>query len=123
MLEVEVDEFTIFRPVIFLPSSPSEETKIEEFYAYPNPAVSPEEPIIRAKLGKVDEVQITIFDITGQVVHSATVTEESQIETDGQYYYDYTWEGSKASGVYFAVVHGISAEGTVKGRTKFAVVK
>ena len=71
----------------------------------------------------MNEVQITIYDITGQVVHSATVTEEPQIGKDGQYYYDYMWEGAKASGVYFAVINGKSAEGTVRGRTKFAVVK
>ena len=56
-------------------------------------------------------------------MHSATVTEAPQVGTDGEYYYDYPWTDTKASGIYFVVIHGKSAEGTVRGRTKFAVVK
>jgi hypothetical protein len=42
---------------------------------------------------------------------------------NGQYYYDYKWTVRKASGVYFAVIHGKAPDGTIiKARIKLAVV-
>jgi len=84
---------------------------------------APEEPTIRAKMGLVDSVEITIYDISGQKIHSTTLDGSATGIMDGQYYYDYTWQGHKASGVYFAVIHGKTAEGTVRAKTKFAVIR
>ena len=93
-------------------------------YVYPDPAVGGQEPVIRALVGIVASLDITIFDASGRKVHSATVTGAPTGIDGNDYYYDYVWNGPKASGVYFAVVGGKAADGTlIKSRMKFAVVK
>ncbi len=81
--------------------------------------------MIRAEIGLVDTVDVTIFDVSGRVVHSGSMPGATATGIlDGNYYYDYPWPGPKASGVYFAVIHGKAADGTlVKARVKFAVVR
>jgi len=91
---------------------------------FPNPAVAPNSPTIRACLGTVDSAEFTIFDIAGRLVGSASVPGASSKMINGQYCYDYPWVDGKASGVYFYVVHGKAADGTiVRGKGKFAVVQ
>jgi len=119
-LKVQVTGFSVYMPVLL---KADVEAVLKEVYAYPNPAVSPDDPVIRAKLGIVDEVQITIFDVTGQKVHSASMAGSPDGIIDGEYYYDYVWSDSKASGVYFAVVHGKGSQGIVRGKVRFAVVR
>jgi len=103
----------------------SEETSIlKEVFVFPNPAITPEHPTIRAILGRVDRVEITIYDITGQIMHSTTLGGETTGIANGEYYYDYTWSEPKASGIYYAVIHGKDADGSIiRGKTKFAVIK
>ena len=124
VMTAEVSHFSLYKPVFQMPDGAVD---LREAYAYPNPAVAPEEPVIRAVLGKVDAVEITIYDIAGKKVHSAVLNGDpsgAYDNADGyEYYYDYTWEGPKASGVYFAVIHGKTAEETVRARTEFAVVR
>jgi hypothetical protein len=42
-------------------------------HAYPNPAVNAD-PTIRVMMGIVNSVEITIFDVSGHVVNSATLS-------------------------------------------------
>ncbi len=88
-------------------------------YAFPNPAVG-KDPTIRAMMD-ADSVEITIFDASGQVVHTARVTQSTMV--NGQTVFEYVWNGRKATGVYFAVIHGKNGGETIRARTKFAVVR
>jgi len=69
-------------------------------------------------------VQITLFNSTGQFVDSATLSGPPTGTINGQSYYDYTWTARKASGTYYAVIHGHAVDGSVvKTRVKFAVIQ
>jgi len=120
ILETNASHFSVYMPVLLMPD---QTPGYREVFVFPNPATSPDEPTIRVVMGKVDEVQITIYDVTGQKVHSAQLGGGPTSIIDGQYVYDYTWSSPKASGTYFAVIHGKSAEGTVRGKAKFAVIR
>jgi hypothetical protein len=94
-----------------------------ETAAFPNPAVGVD-PTIRAFVGDADALEITIYDAAGSVVHSDRVTGgPTGTAANGQPYYDYVWTGKKASGVYYAVIHGKTGGTIVRSRVKFAVVK
>jgi hypothetical protein len=100
---------------------------LHDAYSYPNPAVAGQVPKIRAVVGIVDKVEVTIFDASGRLVNSGTVS-SSITPTSGQYagvpVYDYPWTGAIASGAYYAVVHAKAADGTlIKARVKLAVVR
>jgi len=120
----EVTNFSLFKPVLVLPDS---KAGLREAYTFPNPARSPADPVVRALLGKVESVEITIFDVSGKKVHSASLNGRptGTIEINGGYefYYDYKWKDEKASGIYFAVIYGKSSQGDVRARAKFAVVR
>ena len=102
------------------PSNP----ELRDIYVYPNPSVGSDNPTIHVSMGQVDRVEITILDISGAKVYSTTLDGSSpQISSDGQYFYEVAWTGEKASGVYVAIVHGVTSSATVKAKVKFAVVK
>jgi len=105
------------------PAPPSPASASAYALAFPNPAVKTN-PTIRSFVGVADSVEITIFNAHGRVVHSATVAGSPTGALNGQFYYDYAWTGPKASGVYFAVIHGKAADGSVvHARVRFAVVE
>jgi hypothetical protein len=91
---------------------------LKEAYAFPNPAVGVD-PVIRAFMGGVDSVEVTIFDQAGKVAHSGRTTDNSG--PNGSFVYQ--WTGEKASGVYYAVIHGKKGDETIRARAKFAVVR
>jgi hypothetical protein len=91
--------------------------------AFPNPAVG-KAPTIRAFVGDADELEITIYDAAGSVVHSDRVVGgPTGTASNGQPYYDYVWTGKRASGVYYAVIHGKKGGDVVRARVKFAIVR
>jgi hypothetical protein len=103
---------------------PSAAAGLRECVVYPNPALRSQNPVVRAFIGVVDSVEVTILDISGQLVHSGQLSGAPTGLLNGESYYDYTWSGPKSSGVYFAIVHGKTAAGTmVRARARFAVVK
>ena len=71
----------------------------------------------------VDKVEITIFDAAGRAVHSAAVDGALATVVDGEYAYDYRWTGKKASGTYYAVIHGMKGGRVVRARARFAVAR
>jgi hypothetical protein len=94
-----------------------------ETAVFPNPAVG-KDPTIRAFVGDADELEITIYDAAGSVVHSDRfVGGPTGTASNGQPYYDYVWTGKKASGVYYAVIHGKKGGDVVRARVKFVVVR
>lgn len=111
----------------FVSSTPTASSKpgLIIAYSYPNPAVGGQTPVIRIEMGVLSSVEITIFDVSGRTVNSATISGASPgIAANGQYYYDYPWTEHITSGIYFAVIHGKAADGTiVRARTRIAVVR
>jgi hypothetical protein len=93
-------------------------------FAYPNPAIKTN-PVIRVSMGVVNSIDFTIFDISGNIVHSGSLTgAPTGVAPNGLYYYDYVWRDRKPSGVYFAVIHGKAPDGSIiKARVKFAVIQ
>ena len=80
--------------------------------------------MIRAAMGSVEKVEVTIYASMGRMVHSGTITDGPAGVSNGEPYYEYVWTGAKATGTYFAVIHGKTADGkTVKARCRFAVVR
>jgi hypothetical protein len=93
---------------------------LKEAYCYPNPAVG-RDPVIRAMMGTVDSVEVTIFDQAGKAVHSGRAT--NSVNVNGETAYEYPWTGEKATGIYYAVIHGKKGDQTVRARAKFAVIR
>ncbi len=82
----------------------------------------PHEPVIRALLGPVTEIEMTIFDLRGQVVHRTMVAAENPTGTiNGQCYYDYVWNTPAGNGIYHAELTGLNEEGSVHARTTFMI--
>ncbi|MEW6557821.1 MAG: T9SS type A sorting domain-containing protein [Elusimicrobiota bacterium] len=77
-----------------------------EIYAYPNPAKNGKSPIIHIEIGVADKVEIRIYNIAGEFIHSTEITEPPQDRNnDGKYEYEYTWDISDiASGVYIYTI-------------------
>jgi hypothetical protein len=93
---------------------------LREAYCYPNPAVGAD-PVIRAMMGGVEEMEVTIYDQSGQTVHTGRSRETRTL--NGETGHEYRWSGEKATGVYYAVIHGKKGEETIRARAKFAVVR
>jgi len=90
-------------------------------FVYPNPA---RDPVVRAFIGAVDEMQVSIYNILGMLVHKATVRGSPTGISGGQYFYEYRWTGSKASGVYIAVVHANAPDRvSIDVKSKFVVLR
>jgi len=120
IVEANVTHFSIYKVVLMAPAS---QAGLSEAYIFPNPSVSPAEPTIRVKMGLMDQVNITIYDLSGQKVHSASLDGNSVGVLNGDYCYEYTWSASKPSGIYFAVIQGKKSSGTTTVTAKFAVVR
>jgi hypothetical protein len=93
---------------------------LQEAFCYPNPAVGAD-PVLRAMMGEVEEVEVTIYDQSGQAVHSGRSRQTRLL--NGVNGHEYRWTGEKATGIYYAVIHGKRGDETVRARAKFAVVK
>ena len=76
------------------------------------------DPMIRAFAG--DMLEVSIFDVAGRMVHSESLKEFLAGTAGGRYF---VLTGKKASGVYYAVVHGRKGDDTVRGSMKFAVIR
>ena len=125
VVSAHVLHFSPYAPVVVMASAAP---GLNAAVVYPNPVVPPADPTIRVCPGIVDSVDITIFDVSGRVVHSATIAGSASFtpaagEGAGQFCYEHVWTGSKASGVYHAVVHAKAGGTTVKARLSFAVVR
>jgi hypothetical protein len=121
MVSAPVNQAGLYAPVVVQANGTP---GLQDVYVYPNPAVAPQYPVIRAEVGVVDSVEVTIFDAAGKVVNNGRVSGAPTGTFNGIFYYDYPWTGAKASGLFFAVVHAKAHDGTIiRGRAKFAVVR
>lgn len=80
-----------------------------DLYAFPNPAKDGRRPVIRLQAGVADAVEVSIYDVSGERVHSGAFGPPTVLD-DGngkgpQWTYDYVWDaGTAGSGVYIYVV-------------------
>jgi len=95
-----------------------------EYYSFPNPAKYGKNPTIHFECGIADKVEIRIYDISGELVHSVTVNGEP-LTVNGRYAYEYTWDISDvASGVYIYCIQAKkSGYPEIKVKKKLAVIK
>lgn len=120
VLQCEVTHFSLYAPVLALPSPSAAKP---ETYAYPNPALAGQDPTIRCFVGNAESVDIRIVNTAGQTVHTDTLSGAAPGIQGNEYYYDYVWSGPKASGVYVALIRSKTLDGkTVSAKAKFAVI-
>ena len=98
--------------------------KLGEVYSFPNPAKRGKCPTIHFESGIADRVEINIYDIAGELVHSSEITDKPEI-INGMYAYEYRWNISNvASGVYIYLIRAKkSGEKEIKVVKKLAVIK
>jgi hypothetical protein len=100
---------------------------LRDIYAFPNPAVRGQRPVLHAAVGIADKVTFRLYDIAGTPVHEATLDGTPQVIDDGngpKYAYEYAWDGHIPSGVYLYVVTAEkSGHAPIKRVGKLAVVR
>lgn len=94
---------------------------LKEAYVFPNPSRGNLSPRIRADMGGVEKVDVTVFDQAGKSVLSDSVTETTLV--DGTPVHEYVVTQPLASGIYYVVLHGRKGAETVRARAAFAVVQ
>jgi ligand-binding sensor domain-containing protein len=105
-------------------SGPDPTFKLGEVYSFPNPAKRGKWPTIHFESGIADRVEINIYDIAGELIHSLEITDKPEV-INNKYAYEYGWNVSNiASGVYIYLIRAKkSGEKEIKVVKKLAVVK
>lgn len=121
---------------------PATDFRLREYYVFPNPAKRGEAPTIHLECGWADKVEIRIYNVAAELVHSVTL-DGQQKKADGGYLwyewcldpnlketkwewaYEYPWDISHiASGVYIAHIRASKAGyPDIKVLYKFSVIK
>ncbi|MDI6642208.1 MAG: hypothetical protein QME68_07870, partial [Elusimicrobiota bacterium] len=106
-------------------SSPDATFKPGDVYVFPNPAKGGKNPKIHVEVGIADKVEIFVYDISAEFVHSEQISGSAVKQVNGRYYYEYEWDVSSiASGVYICVIHAEkSGEKPIKVIKKLAVIR
>jgi len=99
-------------------------------YAFPNPALRGRGPTLHVEAGAADRLDIRIFDLSGELVHSTTLTGPPSVIDDGSGRgpvpaFEYTWDVSGVgSGVYiYALEASKAGAGSIRKLGKAAVLK
>lgn len=131
-LRARTDHFSLYQPLLSgvypAAAAPAAFTLVD-VYAFPNPSRNNHVVTIRAQVGLADDVSVHIYDISGRLVNSGSVS-APQVLDDGngkgsQYTYDYVWDTSGAgSGVYmFAVTAKKAGASPIRKTGKVGVIK
>ncbi len=120
---------------------PVETFYLRDYYVFPNPAKRGKKPVIHLECGIADKVEIKIYNVAAELVHSVTLDGRKKSEGGGADYewcldpnlkaakwewaYEYPWEISNiASGVYVAHIRATKVGyPEIKVLSKFAVIK
>lgn len=108
------------------PESISSAFVLGEVYVYPNPAKGGQIPVFHIEVGIADSVKITIYTVSGDVVHNYTITAAPSAINDGhglEYAYEYAWRGHIPSGVYYYAIEAKKAEKKLRKTGKLAVIR
>ncbi|MBI4656546.1 MAG: right-handed parallel beta-helix repeat-containing protein [Elusimicrobia bacterium] len=126
---VQITHFSIYQ-ILMVQEKPLEvpaNFELGEVYAFPNPAKRGINPTLHIEAGIADKIEINIYDITGQLIKSVTLTGNPQLIDDGQgaqYAYEWTWDVSNAgSGIYIYAVKAYKNTGTLKAVKKLGIIK
>ncbi|MCK5584380.1 MAG: hypothetical protein KAI33_11335, partial [Elusimicrobiales bacterium] len=107
-------------------AGPNPEFKLGEVYVFPNPSIKGQKPTFHMEVGIADSVKIMIYTVSGRKAREHTLTGMPIIIDDGNgldYAYEYTWNESIPSGVYYYYMEAKKAGRTLKKTGKFAVVR
>ncbi|OGS23050.1 MAG: hypothetical protein A2252_07990 [Elusimicrobia bacterium RIFOXYA2_FULL_39_19] len=99
--------------------------KLNEVYAYPNPAKNGADSIIHIECGIADDVEIKLHNIAGELVNDKNIAGIDWQVMDNKYCYEYTVEAnSVASGVYIYYIDAQkSGEKPIKVVKKLAIIR
>ncbi|MFA5139711.1 MAG: hypothetical protein WC728_10805 [Elusimicrobiota bacterium] len=102
----------------------------DQVYAFPNPARGGQTPTIHAEAGAAESLDIRIYDISGGLVHSASLAGPAPLVDDGSgrggvSSFEYRWDVSGVgSGVYIYVLTAHKGgSGDIRKSGKLAVIK
>jgi hypothetical protein len=96
--------------------------RLGEVYAFPNPAKG-RNPTFHMEAGVADRVELRVFDVSGRMVHHASLTDAPGL-VGGRYAYEYLWDaGAQPSGIYVYVMTAWKDGQTLQGKGKCALVK
>ncbi|OVE78080.1 hypothetical protein BVX98_01315 [bacterium F11] len=90
--------------------------QLGDVYAYPSPAKAGQKPIIHVESGLASQLDIKVYDVSGELVHEASLTDPPKIVDDGQgpqYAYEYSWTGDIPPGVYRFIIEAQDNNGGV----------
>jgi len=107
----------------FVALGPDSTFSLRDAFGFPNPARSVN-PTVRVEVGQADAVQLSFFDVSGNLVHEAVLTDAPQL-AGGKYVYDYTWNvADAAAGMYLVRMTAKKAgQGNISKTFKLAVLK
>ncbi|MCK5583286.1 MAG: T9SS type A sorting domain-containing protein, partial [Elusimicrobiales bacterium] len=118
---------SFFQPTAKLAfGGPNPAFKLSEVYVFPNPALRNQSPIFHIEVGIADSVKITIYTVSGRKAHERTITGMPVALDDGNglnYAYEYAWNDSIPSGVYYYYIEARKSGSKLKKTGKFAVVR
>jgi YVTN family beta-propeller protein len=122
----QVDHFTLFG--LFQEYRPLKTIVLGEVYCFPNPARAGQSPTFHIEAGAANRAEVRIYDVSGELVHSADIPGPPQVVDDGQgpeQAFEYRWDvSSVGSGVYYyvATAHD-NGGGSVRKVGKCSVIK
>jgi len=98
--------------------------KLSEVYAYPNPAKGGKNPTIHIECGIADRLEIRIYNIAAELLHSNEFSGNDWKIINNKYCYEYTWNVNEiASGVYIYLIRAKYDNNTIKTLKKVAIIK
>lgn len=114
MVRAQTDHFSLYGLFSGGAASSAEGFSFGEVYAYPNPARPGQTPKIRAEAAGADSLQIRVYDVSGELKHSAEVSGGSADHA----------VGNLVSGVYvFTVTANKSGQGSIRTTGRLAVIR
>jgi hypothetical protein len=131
-VRARTDHFSLYQPLVPGSASPASATTafgLIDVYAFPNPSRGRQGVTIRAQVGLADQVDVSIYDVTGRQVNSGSVLSPNILDDNNgkgpQYTFDYPWDTSGAgSGVYIYLVTAKTAgAGPIRKQGKVGVIK
>ena len=98
--------------------------RLGDAYSFPNPARG-KNPTLHMECGLADSLEIRIYNIAGELVHTRQLSGAEWQVVNGRYAYEYLWDVSgTASGVYIYKVRAKkSGSPDIDIRSKLAVIK
>ncbi|OGS27689.1 MAG: hypothetical protein A2297_00335 [Elusimicrobia bacterium RIFOXYB2_FULL_48_7] len=105
-------------------AGPDPTFRLGDVFSFPNPAKGGINPTIHAEVGIADSVELKIYNIAAELVHSANISDTLQI-INNKYAYEYTWQANGvASGVYIYYIDARKqGEKNIRVVKKLAVIR